>query len=670
MQLAQDNSKMLSNIEVSSKQFSIKDMSLVMTILTKMYSKPIQTITQEYISNARDAHREVRQSKRIQVVAPTRFDPIMRIRDFGPGLSPDRIENVFLFYGSSTKRQTNTQTGGFGIGAKSAWAYTDSFTIISYHEGIKRTYIAHKSGGNGNLDLVSTEETTEHNGTCIQIAVNPIDVQKFKRAILRATFFWNEKEKPEFKGFDAQDLAGYDLKPEMDQFKEVKIYSRFPEFLESSDRYVAVIDGIPYPIRTHLEKSNHLIRQSYALILNTGEVNIAPNREEFIADDTSVAFFNKLDNTINTKITNYINNTIASFGSLKDGLKQYILLYKKFVFTGTYKDYVINYNGISIIDTKSLSYNNQLELGHTWELYRHKYRKASMSAISLDKFDHVYYDDMPFEAATKKVWRVKKMINAGKDRYFYLLANDKKDIATDIDAKMLSSIDASDYTVQRQAKAAIKKQEICLHYYERGLSPTQVNLSDLDNTIVYASLTDTDVKSVYMQRNSSAIHSVISYINSLDGMRFAFVADSSVSKIKNNKAFIHYDDFVKDYQVSDKQLKYYLKQKQKEVKDTENLEYLKGIKDKLKDPAIKYFIDLLDFAPGNTVSSCMPDCFYNKDHKLVAEFVEMNERAKEFTKKYPLLDGILSYSERLKNNEYCKNDAISYLNRKYREISK
>src|SRR5690606_32665198 len=107
-----------SSQQFASQKFAIADMSIVLNLLTKLYHKPKQTLTQEYISNARDANREVKSKRPIEITAPSRFMPTMTIRDFGPGLSPERINSVFLLYGASTKRQDNNQTGGFGIGAK------------------------------------------------------------------------------------------------------------------------------------------------------------------------------------------------------------------------------------------------------------------------------------------------------------------------------------------------------------------------------------------------------------------------------------------------------------------------------------------------------------------------------------------------------------------------
>jgi len=73
--------------------------------------------------------------------------------------------------------------GFFGIGAKSAWAYTDSFIVESFHNGTHREYVA-DIGANkeGRLLLFKETPATEENGVLIKIPVNPKDVQEFTQA--------------------------------------------------------------------------------------------------------------------------------------------------------------------------------------------------------------------------------------------------------------------------------------------------------------------------------------------------------------------------------------------------------------------------------------------------------------------------------------------------------
>lgn len=662
MQISQDTTKIESNVEVTRQQFGIKDMSLVMTILTKMYSNPVQTLTQEYISNARDANREVRQTRKLEITAPTRFCPNMIIRDFGPGLSPERINEVFLYYGSSTKRTTNTQTGGFGIGGKSAWAYTDSFTITSWHDGYKRTYIAHKSNGNGNLDLISEAKSSEPNGTAIEIAVNPIDAYRFKNAILRTIFFWKDSERPILKAFEPSELSQLDLKPESDNFKEIKIYKKLPEFV-TNNKSMAIIDGIPYPIHWNMTQLDRLIRQSYAVFLNTGDVNIAPNREEFVDDKVSQAFFDKLTDLVYNKIKGYIDEELKRVPNLKDGLKQFIALYQRFDFKGKYKDYNIDGNGIWISDpAKANTYRNELVLGTTYESGYHKIKKHDITRISMNSLANIYYDDMPNEAATKKMWRIRKILDSS-NRYFYLLNNTQKDFATELDTKLLSSIDASDYTVNRQAKAAIQKQEICIQFFDGRLNPSQKNIADVTDTIVYALLSDLDV---YDKRTTGETEKLINYINNSKGMKFAFIAESHVDKIKTNKHFIELTEFIKTHKPSDDSIKGYCNRL---INNKYTYyQYLLPIIGDIKDQTLKYIIDLTSYPFKSGIPTMLPKCFVDEDHALIKLHNKYIVLAEQFKIKYPMLASLLC-SENMKTIEY-KNDLIVYLNRKHRESTK
>ena len=161
----------------ATEEFDIGDKAIILEILrSKMYSDPIKTIAQEIMSNARDAHREIGNDAPITVYLPTRIDQTFKIRDFGPGITPDRMANVFIKYGNSTKRDTDAQTGGFGLGAKSPFSYTDMFTVVSItpDNGVRmrREYIAYIDKKRiGSMSLVKEEVTTEAQGTCISIAV-------------------------------------------------------------------------------------------------------------------------------------------------------------------------------------------------------------------------------------------------------------------------------------------------------------------------------------------------------------------------------------------------------------------------------------------------------------------------------------------------------------------
>lgn len=653
MKLAQDNNIMLSNSPVpETHHFGVTDMRIIMEVLTKLYSNPIQTLTQEYICNARDAHREIKQSKKIEIVAPTLFNAVMKIRDYGPGLSPDRIKSVFIYYGASTKRDTNSQTGGFGIGAKSAWSYTDSFIIVSYHDGIKRTYNAHKSKGTGHLDKIAEETTNEPNGVSIEIAVNPQDVQRFRNAIIRSTFFWKDSEKPVIKGIDSSEMPEY--KPKFTEFSNIHVFDYLPNVFDANGtNSVIVVDGIAYPNRHYTPKITQKVRGQYAIFIDTGHVDVAPNREELINDDKTKNYLIIHDNKGLCEIESYITKEINVLPSMKDALKVAAKLKTHFNTEIKFNNYIISHNEIQVFDFRS---NHNILLGKCWLFSRNKLQKMEFYNVVLSEIDNIFYDDMPNEPATKKVWRVKKVLNAGNIRRFKLLRNDlDAQIIKDFGAKPLSSIDASDYTVQRQAKAAVQKLEICLHYFTYKLNPTQVNINNVTDTIVY----DLHDSQTCTHRNSNKI---LKFINGLANYKVAFIAKNCEQKIKGNKHFIKYEDFVKNYNPSDNEIKYYFKQKCYFI---HGLEKFNIISKEIKDKTLQFLFELSAFNPGNSVgNSILPDDFIKDDNKIVKQCKTLLEIEKFINKNYPLFS---SFEVTELNNIEYRKDVIDYINHKYKE---
>ena len=301
--------------------FGISDIRLVVDILSKLYAYPIQTLVQEYICNGRDAMRENGSwgTKAIKIGVPNKFEPTFKVRDYGCGISPDRMENIFVNYGSSTKRNTNAQTGGFGIGAKSAFSYTDSFAITSFVDGTKYLYIAHL-GDSGGVNLVNKSATTEANGVEISIGVKTNDISAFREAVQRCTRYWSEPITLE--GVTEGELQR--LSPVV-SLKNMTVYA-------GENKTIYLIDGIEYDLMTegnnYWNNKPHLHNKgTVAINVPNGFFKIASSRERLESNDDNkdkqVKLIAQCELDINAVVKSEISNPARSLTHKIEKKKQY-----------------------------------------------------------------------------------------------------------------------------------------------------------------------------------------------------------------------------------------------------------------------------------------------------------------------------------------------------------
>lgn len=148
------------------------DPVLMGMLSTGLYQKPMRTMIQETLFNAWDAHRMGKcQDTPIDIYINDTSGLI--VRDYGPGIHKKEIHPIYCIYGNSTKRDDDDQTGGFGLGSKSPYAYTDSFTVTSHHEGHKAMYVmnrvSEKNDGGPGRSIIFEDLATEETGLIVTI---------------------------------------------------------------------------------------------------------------------------------------------------------------------------------------------------------------------------------------------------------------------------------------------------------------------------------------------------------------------------------------------------------------------------------------------------------------------------------------------------------------------
>lgn len=180
MQVFATNDEYLSNIQVENK-YQIGDPRVICKILSdSLYSNKIGSIIRELSANAIDAHKDNgKENVPFDVHLPGHCNGLFNgsdrkyfsIRDYGKGLTEVEMISIYTIYGGSTKRTTNDFIGGFGIGSKSPFAYSNQFEVVSYNNGKKQHYICYiNNEAYPCITKVEDVETNEPSG--LEVIVN------------------------------------------------------------------------------------------------------------------------------------------------------------------------------------------------------------------------------------------------------------------------------------------------------------------------------------------------------------------------------------------------------------------------------------------------------------------------------------------------------------------
>ena len=163
--------------------FSIKTSSHAFRLLSSgLYTNKIQAVIRELSCNAADAHvMNNNQKTPFDIKLPNGLDGQFYVRDYGPGMSDQDVMKLYTTYFESTKQNSNDFTGGFGVGSKSPFAYTDMFTVVSINQSIKSTYSAYvdDEGEPKIVRLGESEASDEPSGLSVGFPVKPEDVKVF-----------------------------------------------------------------------------------------------------------------------------------------------------------------------------------------------------------------------------------------------------------------------------------------------------------------------------------------------------------------------------------------------------------------------------------------------------------------------------------------------------------
>ena len=287
--------------------YTIQDSAKIFSILrSNIYSDKMLAVIREYSTNGWDGHILAGTPDRpLKITLPTSLSPVFKVRDFGVGMSEETVLNVYTSYGSSSKDNSNDFNGTFGLGSKSAFAYGNSFDIISFFNGTKTMYTAYLDESNiGKIRKVYSETTTEHNGIEIVVSVKVADINKFVETALNFYKYFNPT--PVF--INATDT----FEDAIERVKSVPVFAEGNgwKLLDGqSAQHMVIMGNVSYPLNTSVLQGQALkvlsgyrwgVRRQYIFEAPIGSVSITASRESLEYDKRTLAW-------IDAKIDEYIS---------------------------------------------------------------------------------------------------------------------------------------------------------------------------------------------------------------------------------------------------------------------------------------------------------------------------------------------------------------------------
>lgn len=301
--------------------------SMVFQLFTKnIYSNPIGTVVREITSNCFDSHVEA--GVKAPVLIKKSFDGqtgthYISFIDYGVGMSPDRVENIYGVYFESTKRCDNTQIGGFGIGGKTPLAYKrptghgvgeydNSFYVITNYNGVKYYYYIIEGADSPEISLLHQEETKEGNGTEVRIPVLEKDMNSFAKEMVRQLYYFEDII---FEGFED---THYDntLSNEYQIVRGKTFFYRGAEYAQAMH---VCLGRVAYPIDYNvlgLNSSDYYI--PVAVKLEVGEINVTASREQLDYSEHTIKVLKKKLDEVKAEITQLLIKQHENIVTLQD----------------------------------------------------------------------------------------------------------------------------------------------------------------------------------------------------------------------------------------------------------------------------------------------------------------------------------------------------------------
>lgn len=295
----QDKLDVYKSKELVARNFTIKSSAKAFEILSgKLYSDNISSIVRELSCNSYDSHLQAgKQQIPFLIHLPNTLEPYFSIKDYGTGLSHEDVLNVYCTYFESTKCSTNDFIGCWGLGSKTPFSYTDTFTVISIFEGVKKTYCMFLDENNTpSITEISSLETSECNGLEVKLLVEQTDFSKFETSVKCILQWFNPL--PEIIG---KQSFSFDK-----QFFILK--NNLYGILDNNNSPVILMGNISYKLNIFIPL------EGLVIFSNIGDVDVTANRENLNYSDKTKSFIDKSIKSVNETIKTDFENKLLNPG--------------------------------------------------------------------------------------------------------------------------------------------------------------------------------------------------------------------------------------------------------------------------------------------------------------------------------------------------------------------
>ena len=482
------NIQMPDHLIENSQQFGMEQSVEVFHMLSNgLYSDKITAIIRELSENAYDSHVAAGKGDvPFYIHLPTWDDPTFYVEDWGTGMSEKAIYETYSVYFSSDKRETNSAVGTFGLGSKTPFSYTDSFTVESFYEGERMEFLCYiNEEGWPSITKVFSEETTRSNGIRVSFSV----LQN------RGIDEFHSKAARIFRPFPVRPQCNVNLhvKEWGDEHYSGTGWTIYKSYDIDGDGVFAVQGNIEYPVNVRdiepelEDEEMDMIRalsyqKSIILHFHIGQLRVTPSRESLSMTKRTKRNIVQRVKTLVQELRERIEADVHNASSYWEACKKYTL-HKDTLYGNIHsKGLTIYYDGRTVQSRFSIPQNKKVWLYDTKNTTR-----SVFPSVVREKATYiypyyetpVYYVEEDYEDFQKYLRNLKRKLKRDNGSAFVVIGDGNLDFMGYPPVSHLSEVEwVKTSEVQERKGSSSKDANVDVLWPTRGHQSLQSLVND------------------------------------------------------------------------------------------------------------------------------------------------------------------------------------------------